>query len=368
MSPGRSLAFAQDLLLARRGRLAHPLKITAQLTSRCTLSCQQCGIPGGPQHHWGVEDIRNFVRENPRLTWVNLTGGELFSHPAGEAIFEPWLALKRLRFFHFPTSGWRWHEAARTGVMLARECRRRGINFAMSVSVDGPPEVHDQRRGRAGSFERAVALLRELRGAGVAVYPGMTVDAANAPLIPQTLVEIQKQTGIGPGEVHFNLVHESDHYYHNHGYLQRLSQAVNPALALPPQPGFGPRQWLERTYRRLARQYQPGGPSPAPCGVGKASLFLSADGTVYPCTIWASPLGHLRQTGFALSPIWQGYQREQARVTIARRACPGCWTPCEAFVSLLVGVDRNIPRRVAVPDTPPVVVEGLAPLRPEAGG
>ncbi len=346
----RKAAFAADLVRARQGTLPWPLKVTVALTSRCPVACQQCGIWSGPNHDWKLEEIETFVGANPKLTWVNLTGGELFSHPDGEAIFDPWLRLKRLAFFHFPTSGWQPDPAFRTITRLHTACAHLGIQFAVSISIDGPQEVHDQRRGREGSFERAVSLLRRLREKKVAAFPGMTVDAHNAPLIPDTLKALEELANVPAKDVHFNLVHEAPHYYQNPGYLRdHADDDINPADLLPPQPGISARAILERRYRHFAKGYVPGQPSPVPCGVGKASLFLAADTTVYPCTIWQHPIGHLRQTLFCLDPIWHGMLREQARALIAAEKCPGCWTPCEANVTLLVGGEGPRPMPATLP-------------------
>ena len=57
---------------------------------------------------------------------------------------------------------------------MSAQCLRN-----LAVSIDGPRALHDQLRGRQGSYERALRTWRMLREQGVGAYIGTTLGPAN---------------------------------------------------------------------------------------------------------------------------------------------------------------------------------------------
>ena len=93
--------------------------------------------------------------------------------------------------------------------------------------------------------------------------------------------------------------------------------------------------WLERRYQALAADFLRTGRTPVPCQALNASFFLDPTGTVYPCSMHNRPLGDLRSVDFDFRTLWYGNDRRRVRGEIRREACPHCWTPCEAYQSIL---------------------------------
>ena len=65
---------------------------------------------------------------------------------------------------------------------------------SVSVSLDGPREVHDKYR-QEGSFDRAVRAITALQEGGIPVSVISTLNAENVPLLPE-LYEMLKGSGI----------------------------------------------------------------------------------------------------------------------------------------------------------------------------
>ena len=93
--------------------------------------------------------------------------------------------------------------------------------------------------------------------------------------------------------------------------------------------------YLERKYLERVPEYLETGRSPVPCAALRASVFVDSKGLVYPCSIYDRPLGSLRENDFDLGALLSTADARAAREEVIDEKCPGCWTPCEAYQSLL---------------------------------
>ena len=152
-----------------------------------------------------------------------------------------------------------------------------------------------------------------------------------------------------------NVAHVSHHYYANNGLrtlprcdleavLRRAWNDRNPARS-----GAGDIKvdLMERIYLGCAPRYLATGRSPLPCRALRASVFVDAGLEVYPCTIFDRPVGRLPESGFALSRLRAGDDWKEARAAIDAGACPGRWTPCEAYTAVLGNILRPGLARIA---------------------
>jgi radical SAM protein with 4Fe4S-binding SPASM domain len=96
--------------------------------------------------------------------------------------------------------------------------------------------------------------------------------------------------------------------------------------------------FLERRYQRLARTYLSTGRVPLVCQAASASCYITPDGTVYPCIGLSASIGSLRDNGYDLYGLWKSSARARIRQAARTGACPGCWTPCEAYQTILANL------------------------------
>ena len=88
-SLGRSAHLGGALLEATARRPAAPLKLNLCLTYWCQYRCKTCNIwQRKPSDELTTDEVIALVRENPNVTWVDLTGGEIFLRPDIDDIFE----------------------------------------------------------------------------------------------------------------------------------------------------------------------------------------------------------------------------------------------------------------------------------------
>ena len=343
-SARRYLALARAVVRARRAPF-DPFKLTWIVTERCSLRCAPCQLwATSPQDGPDLATCRRVLQANRHLTWLNLSGGDLVERPDAPALLEATAReLPDLALLDFPTAG---QDLPATLAALAPLLDSDIPRVLVSVSLDGPDAVHDRVRRRRGAAAAARATwrrLREIRRPGFTVVAGMTLSSSNVPAILDGPPEALLPPDVPPRELHLNLAHHSAHYYRNAQDVappaapaQRLIDAVARRRGLP----RGPLDWMERRYWRIARRYLQHGDPGTRCGALRGSVFLGPDLAVRPCTIFDRSVGNLADVGYALRRIPELAGARPALDAVEARACPRCWSPCEAFPTLLLNLGR----------------------------
>lgn len=305
-----------------------------------------------------AEEVGEVISQLPNLTWLDVTGGEIFVRKDAEQVLEAILDnAPNLKLLHWPTNGWFTDRIVEAAKSVRR--KRPDVDLIITVSLDGPEELHESIRNRAGSFKRAVetfARLRELPD--VSVYIGTTVTRANRDRVDE-LGEFlnQRFTGFSPREWHWNWLQESEHFFKN-GDVQDLKPEPDGTLVKdhlrrrgPPR---GPVDLMELGFLLTLERYLQGEPTGVGCQSLRSTCFISPEGDVYPCHVWDRPLGNLREERF--SEIWSSAKTMATREEVKSLACGGCFTPCEAYPAL-----AGAPVRASAN-----TVRGLARLAKEA--
>lgn len=145
-----------------------------EVTLRCNQACRFCGTRAGrvgPDEldtAAALELIRQLgafgVRE------VSMHGGEAYLRPD---FFELVSAVRAQGMLATLVTGGRGLTSE-----LARQMKASDIS-AVSVSVDGPRDVHNQLRGFDGSFQNAIQALLNLQEAGITVGVNTQVNREN---------------------------------------------------------------------------------------------------------------------------------------------------------------------------------------------
>lgn len=348
------IQLTKQVVLSNWRELRLPYRVTFALTYRCQFTCVMCGIgvrESSRESELTAEEIGMFFTRAHGFSWINLTGGEITLRPDLLQVVRAIVKGNRyLYLLNFPTNGYL-TDAVEDSV---REIiRTPGIpKLMVTVSLDGTQELHDRIRNKPGSWERAVETyrrLRKMRSRHFTVYFGMTLQDRNVDAFDATVREVRERIpGIANDDFHVNLLHLSDHYYANQrcGGIRDRERVLRSfrnvrrsgKMRLPHPVAF-----LEDRYQEMAGQFLRSGRTPVPCQAMNASLFMDPAGTVFPCTIYGRPLGNIRDTGYDLGKLWNSVRRKSIREEVQDGSCPQCWTPCEAYQSILADLLR--PRR-----------------------
>lgn len=345
-SARRYLALARAVLRARRAAF-DPFKLTWIVTEQCSQRCRTCHLwATDPESGPDLSTIRRVVAANPQLTWLNLSGGDMVERPDAPGLIEAVTSgFPDLALLDFPTAG---QDTEATLAALQPALDSDVPRIYVTVSLDGPDDVHDMLRGSVGSATRARTTLRALkaiRRRGFSAVAGMTLSEHNVPEALPADPLMLLPPDIPLSDIHLNLAHHSSHYYRNKTDVAPPAEAaralVDAVDAAVPR-GLTPLALMERRYWALARKYLATGDVGGGCSALRGSAYLAADLTVYPCSIYDRPLGNLRDVDFSLRRIGSLQAAHPALADVQARACPGCWSPCEAFPTLLVGLGKPL--------------------------
>ena len=327
---------------ANVARPSFPFKLTFAITFWCNYRCRTCNIwKMKPKDELSLDEIRRFFARSNRFSWIDVTGGEVSLRKDFVDICEAILANCRdLLLLHYPTNGYLTDQLIR----YTKEIVRMGPEKLMiTVSTDGDEETNDYIRGIKGGYRRQIETFRQLREIpGVQAVLGMTLSADNVDHFPDAFAAAKREIpDLEYRDFHVNIVHESEHYLHNPDL--KLRQDVKPEdLARATESyaklrGFGlsPVNYLERAYLRRVRKFLETGRTPMRCHALNASCFIDSWGHVFPCTVYDRKVGSLREVDYDLARIWSSEDATRLQQEIWDYKCPQCWTPCEAYQSIM---------------------------------
>ena len=319
-------------------RLRYPYKLSFCITYRCNLKCNMCSIWKKPLiQELSTEEIESFFAQANKFFWVGLTGGEIFLRPDLLEIARITLKYcKNLNVLHFPTNGYLKDTILSGAEEMLRMNPRR---LFVTVSVDGPQEVHDKLRGIPDSWKNAVGTFVALRKMGVSAFVNMTISHGNLGKIDETIRSIKDvYPEFDPDKMlNLNFFQVSSHYYAN-DHLKPpsenlLIQDAKKALTIV---GVGStfKNYLQKNYLKNYKSYVRTGKSPLPCQALSASCFIDAYGDIFPCSVYDKKIGNIRSPGFNFEELWNRKEIESLHHECKSGKCPGCWTPCEAYQAI----------------------------------
>lgn len=331
------------------GQPIPPFKYIIVVTKECNSKCRNCLIwTETPNQEMTLEEYTKLAQASPQLLWLNLTGGEITLRAD---IVEIVRAFKKhcrhLEMLNFTTNGINPEKIIET-VRALRELDF--LKFVVNVSLDGPAETHDRLRGISGNFESAVMTFQRLRQMGVDSFISFTVYDSNYALFDQAVENVQRRLPwVSKRDFHLNLENSSAHFYGNvhskkvsdtqesartasrNGKIELLERFLKDTSSW----SLKPINYLKRRYHHLAIRFLKSGRTPIPCRALTNSAYISEHGDLYPCVVWNEKIGSLRDENFEITRLTTSPKAADLRDQISRKQCRNCWTPCEAYHSLL---------------------------------
>ena len=349
-SPVRKARAAARLLGANMQRLETPVKVNLCVTYWCQYKCQTCNIwKRKPVDELTTDELLLFVRRNPHIAWLDVTGGEIsLREDIGEVLEAVVRSWKRLAVLHFPTNGFL---TDRIYQVTERVARQSTADIIVTVSLDGDESLNDEVRGIAGGYRRQVATFNALRRIPkVRVTFGMTLSHLNAGQFEATFAACQRDCpGLTIEDFHVNLAQVSEHYYGNPEMSatltprERVKEDLRRYRARRGIP-TSVSAWVEHSFMKRLDGFLDTGRTPMRCHALRSSCFIDPWGVVYPCITYSRPVGRLREHEMDLDAVWRAASTKALQAEIWAGRCPQCWTACEAYQSILGNlVRRDVP-------------------------
>lgn len=330
-----------NILLSNFKDLSFPYRLNFILTYRCNSRCIMCKIwQRASTKEMGLEDIKRFFKYSNRFSWIDLSGGEIFLKGGLLDIIQIIIeSCPYLYILHFPTNG------LLTDIIVSKTKKILSLwrrKLVVTISLDGPAEIHDKVRGIDNAWKRSLEtykMLRNFRSGNFDVFLGTTLVKENIDMFKLTYSSVKKQIpDIAYSDFHINLPHSCSHYYGEieiDGILQmQLKKAIDDILELK-HLSLNPFSFLEWRYLNLAKKYLITNRSPLSCQALSGSCFIDPQGDIYPCSIYSRKLGNLTDFNFDLGQAWGSPIFIKTRENISQGECNQCWTPCEAYLAIL---------------------------------
>lgn len=261
-----------------------PVYAVWEITLRCDLACRHCGSRAGRERpdELSTAEALDLVAQMAELGVheVTVIGGEAY-------LRDDWTEIIRAIRAHGMTATM---TTGGRGLTLerARAAKAAGLESA-SVSVDGLAATHDALRGVAGSFESAMAAIRNLREARIPVSANSQIGRVSLREIPdlfERLIaegihswQVQLTVAMGRAADEPSLLLEPYQMLEVMPMLARLKARAEEAKVRI-WPGnnigyFGP-------YESLLKGTLPRGHM-ASCGAGRSTLGIEANGDIKGC-------------------------------------------------------------------------------------
>lgn len=336
-----------------------PRAAVYETTMRCNLHCGFCwvgellNLEGEWRQELSLDTLRTAFPEQVGFG-ISLTGGEIFMRKD---------ILEVLRLFQ--QKGYHLGYLTTNGTIINDEradamagLARAGFLRHISISIDGPKDIHDEARGAKGTYERTAAGLRRLQeavarsgGAHLPISVNTTVTQEGLDALDE-MVDVADELGVDaiglnhlmystPDEVRetLDLIGEDD--------PKVIQTYVTPDPGLRPGPvrekiaslaekcrrrgiRFGPRPQVSDAV--MDSYYEPGAPLAGRCLYPFLNTRVSFSGKVYFCPLIRVEVGDLTEQ--SLEEIWNGERYvELRRRLLEHKLFPVCRRCCKVELS-----------------------------------
>jgi len=330
----------------------HCSKVNFSVTYKCNQLCQTCNIwniykknPELKKQEFSLKEFNIFFKKNPHLIWVSLTGGEPFlREDISDIICSAIENIRNLRVISITTNG-SMPEKIENDIYKILNFTENPPFLFISISLNGPQSVHNALSRVSDSYQRALETFRRLDKINkkynkLKVGFEYTFSRFNSGRLRDTLRSLAKEDiVISLDKWTFPVAQESCYYNLSSQTrlspnLDMLNQELNWIFKKYPKKFFeNPFSLISYTYLKLAFRYA-NTKNRFPCAAITHSCFIDPYGMVYPCIFMLKKLGDLRTNDFSLKKILRSKKTERTK-ELLKRNCQGCWTPCEAYQSIV---------------------------------
>jgi radical SAM protein with 4Fe4S-binding SPASM domain len=308
--------------------LDRPLEeLAVELTVYCNLKCRMCSVWELKQHGVPFEIAAKMLRQARALGATTFTpcGAESFMRKDFLDLVELAQAL-----------GYTTQDIVTNGTMIADEHLDRLArcpSVSLHISIDGPPEVHDDLRGE-GNYEKSVATARKCVERGIRVglsgvlmretlhHAHHLLDLAASLAIPEVSFQPFQEEISGPDKdiPRFSLIR-----------TPKAKIEASLAAIVAHAKTLGVRIFTEPMFGVIP-DYLTSGKRPIPpggCYLPSKFLLVDFRGHVYPCFFMrtdADRMGNVYED--EIPDLWHSLHHKQLQVLALTERCPGCLAAC----------------------------------------
>lgn len=315
-----------------------PYKLNFSVNNNCNSKCVTCNIWKYNNHANDLtlsEITKIFKNFPPTLCWLTLTGGEPFLRDLSKIIFIACREMPNLRLISIPSNGLLQKKIiSDIGKILDLK-----INVYITFSLDGPPEIHNSIRGIENGFKKTVDTyikVKELTKNHSNFKIGLetTISDKNVDYLIPFIEKLKNHeliiTIAHNAYVYKNINDEKLLSYCNIETIKKIIAVASKQYNLTSLEDI-----IKRIYLKKIPLYLKNPSKLIPCTALKNSVAIDSCGKVISCPMWGFAIGDLRKCDYNIMNVWGSKKAYTARELIKERKCSNCWTPCEAYQSIV---------------------------------
>jgi MoaA/NifB/PqqE/SkfB family radical SAM enzyme len=328
--------------------LRKPYRLNFIVTSKCNSRCITCNIwkfyrnePGKLKSELSLEEIDKIFLKLPKtVVWVSLTGGEPFlRQDFAKIILSAMKNIENLKIISIPSNGLATDSIINTVKKIMET--KNNLRIIITFSIDGPKEIHNKIRG-LDSYDKVwntYFKLKDLTKNDKRFQIGIetTISKENMHFLEKYLESIiQKHSP----HLTLTIAHNASLYKNERGgdlspkNIEEVKKITG--VLMRNKKLFSPQDIIERIYlKNIMRYLKNPKKRVIPCAAFNASFSINQEGYILPCLMWGERVGDLRGNDYDSLKILNSKKAREIKKLIKNEKCPNCWTPCEAYQSII---------------------------------
>jgi MoaA/NifB/PqqE/SkfB family radical SAM enzyme len=248
--------------------------------------------------------------------------------------------IQNLKIISIPSNGL---DKERTLNIIKRLIKFRKIIFYLSFSIDGSEKVHNKIRGVKNAYTKTMETYEAVRllvkpYKNFHIFLQTTISKYNSSDLYNYLDRRINKLKLQDDFV-VTVFHEAP-FYKNKGInnLNRVKMSdINRIIEIikKSKKEFDPKNYIQKKYLKGLSSYIVNKENIIECMALQDSFSINNYGEMSPCLMWSMNLGNFREFGYNINKVWKSGNFNSIREKIKRHQCPGCWTPCEAYQSII---------------------------------
>lgn len=315
-----------------------PYKLNLIVTNRCNCKCKTCQIwkiykdnPPLIKKEMNIEEYSKLFKNlGKNLSWLSITGGEPFMREDISRIVSIAVdSCPNLEIISINSNGYLTEKILKTTRDILKATKR--VRLFITISVDGSEKTHNKLRGHKDAYKRADLTylnLKEIKSKKLFVDREITVNKYNIKEVQDTIAKYGDSTII-------TFAQNSD-YYNNLG--EDVTPDKKEILRILKDTSVkykGLQSLIKKIFISGAKEYFRKNRVTLPCYSSWSSVVIDAYGNVFPCLIYQTRLGNIRETNYNPYDVLKNRKTRKAQQKIKSKNCPNCWTPCEAYPTII---------------------------------
>jgi len=290
------------------------------------------------QNELNPDDIGRFFSKPHKIYWLGITGGEPFLRKDLPEIVDAALVPSpSLSALHFATNGTLTPKIEE--LVQSTKKKHKKLKMVFTLSVDGPPELHNRIRGAQdvwASMFKTFTLLKKIDG--VKPQFGFTLSHENIDKFEETFLAMREvYPQLRFDDVTVNIFQRSSFYYENHGMApldeSEVARQIRKILKMD-KDKLSLNNFLRRRYLQLYLKFLKTKKSPVRCQSLASTCFFYFYGNLFPCAVYNKKLLNIKDTTLSLKEIWKLKEARKVHQECATNKCPSCWSPCDAYSAI----------------------------------